>query len=258
MFLRYAVVAAALTIAPVAIVPAALAQSASDHVTMGDKEYAAANAAAALKHYEAALATDPQSYDALWKASRAAIDVGEVTADAKQRAGIYKSGEQYARRAMELNPTDAEGHFHLSRALGRTALTLGSRERVKYAGEVRKHALEALKINPQHAGALHVMGVWNAEVMRLSGVSRFFAKNLLGGDVFGKASWGEAVRYMEQAIAVEPDRLVHRVDLAEIHKDMKNKAKARAEAEYVMKATASEPNDAKYKAQAERLLAELR
>jgi tetratricopeptide (TPR) repeat protein len=258
MFLRYVVVAAALSLAPVAIVPAAFAQSASDHVTMGDKEYTAPNAAAALKHYEAALATDPQQYEALWKASRTAIDVGEATADAKERAALYKRGTEYARRAVAANPTDAEGHFHLARSLGRTALTLGSRDRVKYASEVRKHALQALEYNPQHAGALHVMGMWNAEVMRLSGVSRFFAKNLLGGDVFGKASWKEAVRYMEQAVAVEPNRLVHRVDLAEIHKDMKNKAKARAEAEYVMKATASEPNDDKYKAQAERLLAELR
>ena len=258
MSLRYAMVAAALWLAPLAVAPAAFAQSASEHVALGDKEYASLNTAAALTHYEAALATDPQDYDALWKASRTAVDVGEGTTDEGRRTATYKDAEQYARRAVQANPADAEGHFHLARSLGRRALTLGSRDRVKYAADVREHALQALKYNPQHAGALHVMGVWNAEVMRLSGVSRFFAKNLLGGDVFGKASWSEAVRYMEQAVAAEPNRLVHRVDLAEIHKDMRNTAKARAEAEYVMKATASEPNDAKYKAQAERLLAELR
>ena len=49
---------------------------------------------------------------------------------------------------------------------------MGTRDQIKYAGEVREQALEALKFNPKHPGALHVMGVWNAEVMRLNGISR--------------------------------------------------------------------------------------
>ena len=36
---------------------------------------------------------------------------------------------------------------------------------------------------------LHVMGMWNAEVMRLNTFSRAVAKNVLGGRVFGAASW---------------------------------------------------------------------
>jgi len=252
MSLRSAAIAAALCM--LSISPAARAQSASDHIAFGDEAYAALNATAALKHYEAAVAADSNSYEALWKASREAVDAGEATADEAERSALYKRGEEYARRAVEVNPTDAEGHFHLARALGRRALTLGSRERVKYAAEVRAHALEALKYNPQHAGALHVMGVWNAEVMRLNGVARFMAKNFLGGQVFGSASWQEAVRYMERAVSVAPNRLVHRVDLAEIYADIGDKAKARTELEYVMNAPASEPNDARYKAQAGRLL----
>jgi FimV-like protein len=252
MFLRNAVVAAALCLAP-----AAFAQSPADHIALGDKEYAARNAAGALQHYEAALTADSTNYEALWKASREAVDVGEATADEAQRTELYRRGEQYARRAVKANPNDADGHFNLARSLGRRALSVGKRDRVKFAKEVRAQALEALKYNPRHAGALHVMGVWNAEVMRLSGVTRFMAKTFLGGDVFGTASWKEAVRYMEEAVAVEPNRLVHRVDLAEIYADIGDKAKARTELEYVMNAPASEPNDDRYRQQAERLLKEL-
>ena len=57
------------------------------------------------------------------------------------------------------------------------------------------------------------MGMWNYNVMRLSGMQRFMAKNFLGGKVFGSASWDEAQRYMEQSVAVEPNRLVHHLDL---------------------------------------------
>ncbi len=129
---------------------------------------------------------------------------------------------------------------------------------MKYAGEVRAHALEAIRLDPRHAGALHVMGMWNAEVMRLNGVARFMAKNFLGGQVFGSASWNEAQRYLEQAVALEPNRLVHRIDLAEIYADRGNTAKAREQAEFLVQAPATEANDAKYKRDAEALLRRLK
>src|SRR5207253_235014 len=139
-------------------------QSAADHVALGDREYAALNAKAALQHYEAAVTADPKSYEALWKASRSAVDLGENTTAESERFKLFKDGERFARRAVAVNPGDAEGHFVLARALGRTALSLGTRDRIKYASEVRAQALEALKYKPDHAGALHVMGEWNAEV----------------------------------------------------------------------------------------------
>ena len=156
---------------------AAGAQSQQSHTALGDKEYVALDAPAALAHYEAAIGADPRDYDALWKASRTLVDIGSYENDAEKRNLMYGKAELYARRAVEANPEDPEGHFHLARALGKNALTQGTRARVKYATDVRGHALECLKLNPKHAGCLHVMGVWNAEVMRLNGFSRMLARN---------------------------------------------------------------------------------
>ena len=248
------------TVALVAICalgPTAGAQSVTEHIAAGDREYVSLKPAAALPHYEAAIAADEKNYEALWKASRAAVDIGEMEADANARKQIYKNAEQYARRAVEANPADAEGHFHLARSLGRTALSLGKRDRVKYAGEVRAHALQALERNPKHPGALHVMGMWNAEIMRLSGLQRFAAKTLLGGKVFGEASWKEAVRYMEAAVAAEPDRIVHRIDLAEVYEDVGQKAKAREQYEFIGRAAVLDAKDPTYKRQAEERLKKL-
>jgi tetratricopeptide (TPR) repeat protein len=236
----------------------AVAQTAAEHVALGDKEYAAVKPAAALKHYEAAIAADPKHYEALWKASRSEIDLGEVAPEKSVRNQHYKNGELFARRAVEARPDDAEGHFHLARSLGRMALTLGPKDKVKYAGDVRQHALESLKINPRHPGSLHVMGVWNAEIMRLSGFTRFVAKNLLGGKVFDSASWKEAVRYMEEAVGVEPERITHRLDLGEIYADVGEKAKAREQFERILKLPNSDPNDPQYKKQAEASLRKVR
>lgn len=228
--------------------------SASEHVAMGDRDYSAMNAAAALKHYEIAIAAEPKHYEALYKAARSMVDLGESQSDAAKRTAMYRNAELHARRAVDAKPNDAEGHFHLARAIGRNALTMGSRDRVKYAGDVRKEALEALKYNPRHAGALHVMGVWNAEVMRLNGFSRMMAKNFLGGQVFGSASWKEAARYMEAAVAADPTRATHHLDAARIYRDMGDRAKARAHYQAVLNSPNIEANDAKYKAEATQAL----
>ncbi len=235
----------------VAVSARAGAQSAADHIALGDKEYVAMHAPAALEHYEAALKDDPKNYDALWKASRSAVDLGEFEKDDAKRDDYFKRGELYARRAVEANPNDAEGHFNLARALGRNALTQSPRGRVKYAGDVRNQALECLKLSPKHPGCLHVMGMWNAEVMRLNGFTRMIAKNFLGGQIFNSASWDEAKRYMEESVAADPDRITHHVDLAGVYRDTGDKAKARAEWQTVMKLPNRDYNDRYYKAEAD-------
>ena len=93
------------------------------------------------------------------------------------------------------------------------ALSLGTMERIKYAKLIRLEALEALKYDSLHSGALHVLGSWNAEIMRVNGLERAFAKRFLGAEVFSQASWSEAQRLLEKAVQVDPDRLVHHLDL---------------------------------------------
>jgi tetratricopeptide (TPR) repeat protein len=252
---RRALVAAALAIA--ALPALAASQSAADHIAMGDRDRAALNTPGAFHHYQEAIKLEPKSYEALWKAAREAVDVGEYGAQAV-RDSVYPLAEQYARRAVEANPNHAEGHFHLARALGKKALSLGKRDRVKFAGDVRAHALESLKYDPKHPGALHVMGMWNYNVMQLSGMSRFMAKNFLGGKVFGSASWDEAQRYMEQSVAVDPERLVHHLDLARVYAARGNVAKAREQYELTVRGTRTEYNDRHYQTEAAEELKSLR
>lgn len=236
------------------IASSAGAQTAADQIAAGNRFYMEMAADSALARFEKAIDQDPRNYEALWKASRSAVDVGSYIADDKRGKALFSRAEQYARRAIAVNPADAEGHFSLSRALGKAALSQSPRGRVRYATEIRATAMECLRLAPRHAGCLHVMGMWNAEVMRLNSITRAIAKNVLGGRVFGTASWGEAVRYMEAAVASEPERIVHRVDLAGILADVDQPARAREEYEMVLRLPATDVNDSHYKAQARRAL----
>ena len=234
------------------------AQDVAGHLAAGDRAHAALDAALALEHYERALAIDPSSYEALWKAARDAVDLGETMSDSVRRMEFYRQGERYARRAIAAQPGDAEGHFHLARAVGLAALTLGVRDRVRYATEVRGEALRALELDPRHPGALHVLGMWNAEVMRLSAIERAFARRFLGGKVFASASWADAIRYMEEAVAVDPGRPIHHLDLARIYRDRGDNAKAREHYAAVLRGRMTGLSDPQYRRAAERELAALR
>jgi len=203
-------------------------------------------------------AADTTSYSWLVTAANDAVDKGEFNPSDEQRKALYKSAEEYARRAVAANPNDAEGHFQLARSIGRNAQTMGSRDRVKYAAVVRDEALAALKLDPKHAGAMHVMGVWNAEVMRLNGFTRMIAKNLLGGKVFNEASWDNAQKYLEDAVAIEPNRITHHLDLGMVYADRDMKDKARHEFEWIANAPVTDYNDRNYKEEAARKLKDLR
>jgi hypothetical protein len=121
----------------------------------------------------------------------------------------------------------------LPNAIGRTSLTLGKKARVQRATEIRAAALKAIELNPRQDGAFHVMGRWNAEIMRLSSIERFFAKSFLGGAVFSQASWDNAVAYMKRAVDVRPEFIYHHYDLALIYIDTKKWSLARQQLELI-------------------------
>jgi tetratricopeptide (TPR) repeat protein len=254
MKLRPILLAFALLATPLSV-STARAQSAAEHIALGDRDHM--DAAGAARHFDAAAKLEPNNYEALWKASYWAVEAGQALKGDAQKEK-YAAGVTYGREAIRVNPNDAEGHFVLARALGRTAQSLGSRDKVKYAGDVRSQAMEALRLNPKHPGALHVMGVWNAEVMRLNGISRFMAKNFLGGKVFDSANWDDAQRYLEEAVAIEPTRLVHRLDLAQIYLDRGDKAKAREQLDVLLRTPGAEASDAAYKADGQAMMNKLR
>ena len=240
------------------VASAAGAQSVSERIAQGNRDRTTLDLASALKEFEAALVLDAANYDALVNAAECAVELGEFNANATQRDALFRSAEQYARRAVAANPSGAEGHFELAQALGRTALSQGPRDRIKYGVEVRSEALAALKIDAQHSGALHVMGVWNAEVMRLNGFTRMIAKNFLGGKIFNEASWDDAQKYMERSVAADSARIAHRLDLGAVYADRKMRDQAVAQFEWIARAPVTDFNDPHYKEQAARRLKELR
>jgi len=253
----------AFALASTALVMCATAVAAQDiagHITAGDAARCQRNAQQALTHYREALALDSTHYDANWKAARVLVDLGLLLPDAQKarRDTLYLDARALAERAVRANANGADGHYMVAVSVGRVALTKGARERVRYASVIRDEALRATELSPRHDGALHVLGRWNAEIQRLSGVTKFFAKTFLGASVFNQATWGNAWTYFTQAVAADPQNIYHHLDLAETLVDMDSTVAARTQLEQVgTLPLGCDPMDPTYKQQAVTLLGRL-
>ena len=220
----------------------------------GDRAVAAGRHTMAYAAYGAAV-RDGGGYEALWKAARAAVDMGQ---DAGEDAAEewYVRAEGLARRAVEAEPGAAEGHLQLAQALGLVALDAGVRERVRMSEEIRAEARAAIEADSSYAGGWHVLGRWNKGVMELSGAGRFFARTFLGGQVLGEASWEKAARYLERASELEPGRIVHHLELARVYRHEDRAEAAREKLRTVLELPPRDYHDCVYREEARQLLSE--
>ena len=235
----------------------------AEHIALGDSAYAALAPQQALEHYRAALALDSTNYAALWKAGREAVDIakqieGNDGASKQRRDSLYEAGRAYGEAAVRVNPNGADGHFMIAQALGRLSRTRGGKERVRFAQIIYDEANKAIALDSTHDGAYHVLGAWHEEVMLLSGIQKLFAKLLFGAGFLDKGNWGDAQKYLERAVALKPDNIFHRYELAGVYIDVGKYSKAREQLNALETLPLADVLDHQYKKEAKQLLDDIK
>jgi len=230
-------------------------------IRAGDSLETALQPEAAAARFRAALAIDSTNYEALWKESRALVNVAKQI-DSKEdalkdrRDSLYVHAQALAEAAVRVNRQGAQGHSMVAQALGRLSRTRGGKERVRFARTIYDEAIAATDLDSTNDPAYHVLGAWNAEIKRLSGLQRFFAKTLFGASFMDKANWDDAQRYLIRAVALNPQNIYHRLELAQVYIDLKRYDKARELLTSIHDLPIADVLDHKYKTDAETLLTE--
>src|SRR5881398_3675551 len=235
----------------------------AEHVVLGDSAHAALAPAQALEHYRAALALDSTRYDALWKAGRELVDIakqieGKDDSSKHLRDSLYTAARAYGDAAVRVNPAGADGHFTVGQALGRLSRTKGGKERVRFAKIIYDEGMKAIELDSTHDGAYHLVGAWHAEVKRLSGFQKFFAKTLFGGGFLDKGNWEDAQRHLERAVALKPQNIFHRLELGEVYVDLGKYSKAREQFTAIDPLPIADVLDHEYKQEAKQILADIK
>lgn len=236
-------------------------RSPRDALLAGAIELSALEPAEAARRFELLTLRDPLDAEAHWRAAIAwSESASALTAKSERprRDSLNTRAEVHARRALALDSAGAGPAFALGLVLGNTALTKGIKARVRLAVHVRALALRAVAADSTHDGAHHLLGRWHAEVRRLSGFERLIAKTILGGGVFGDASWASARAHLERAVALDSTRIFHRLDLAAICMDLEDYACAETELRQVAELPERVAMDPVYKREGARLRARLK
>lgn len=232
------------------------AQTVEDYIRQGDEHYAQFDDARALEAYKLAVETDPANYEALWKLSRACVDVadrisqGEPGWEAKQRK-LYKEAETYGRQAVKAKPDDTWGHFFLSAAMGKHALTLGKKDQINMSKVIKYEIEKAIALDNTNDYAYHALGRWHRRMAEIGGAQRFF-----GGIIYGsipKGSFEESEQALKKAVELRPEYTNHHLELGRTCVALKKYDLAKQEFEKVLElpVTSSKCEDYKKEAQAE-------
>ncbi len=200
-----------------AVLPAAAASPAEALLPQGDALYAQradpAKARGAAETYQKALAADPQSLEAAWKAARAWYWVGKHTRDEEARLAAFEKGVAAAKRAVSIAPQAAEGHYWLGVNYALYGKAKGIAKSLELIDPIKEEMHKVISLDPDfdQGGPYRVLG-------RLY----FKLPGIFGGDN------DKAIRYLKTAIAKGPRMWLNHLYLAEVYIDEDECAKAKA------------------------------
>lgn len=194
----------------------ALAQTAAEHIQAGDQAFAVFDDVKALEHFQAALKLEADNYEALWKASRAMVDIADVIPatekDVKeQKKKMYTEATALARKAVAANPNDTWGHFQYAAANGKRLLLLGKKEQIDASKAVRAEIDKAIELDETNHLAWHALGRWHRRMDEIGGAKRFFGSIVYGS--IPKGSFEESEKALRKAIELHPEYANHYLEL---------------------------------------------
>ena len=180
---------------------------------------------AALQYYLPAEKLNPNDAALLVKIARQYV---YRMADLSAKDEQLKSGRtaiSYSERAIKLAPKESDPHLALAICLGKLSPLVGNKEGIEASHRIKTEAETAAKLNPRNDFAWHLLGRWNQELAQIGGMTRAVAMIVYGA--LPKASYEEAVKCFQKAIALNPNRLIHYVELGRTYALMGCKAEAR-------------------------------
>lgn len=157
---------------------AAPAQETKTLVAQGDDLYAQrgdlAKAKEALAKYQEALAAGEDAYGAYWRMARAEYWIGDHTPDKTEKKRIFEQGIYHGKRAVQLNPDKADGHFWLGVCYGVYGEAKGVLKSLSLVKPIKEAMQRVLEIDPAYdkGGADRVLGRVYYELPGFAGGSK--------------------------------------------------------------------------------------
>jgi tetratricopeptide (TPR) repeat protein len=206
----------------------------------------------ALQNYQAAVALEPNNYEALWRISRAYVDIGEhlpaaTEQEKTQQLQTYDKALEFANKAIAANANGAMGYTRRAIANGRIALFKGVWESLDLVKQTKADCEKALALDPKEPAAYYVLGRTHMKVSEKPRIVRW----PLG---LGWANLDEAVKNFEKAIALRSEFIMYRLDCARAYVEQDEYTNARAHLTAIGTLPTMDEDDNQFRKDAQELL----
>jgi tetratricopeptide (TPR) repeat protein len=201
------------------------AEPAADLIKNGDDLDLKLQASEALDFYLAAEKLEPKNASLLCRIARQYrhLMVDATTREEKLRLGGI--GLDYAQRAAALAPNDSEAQLSPAISYGKMVPLQGMKEQIESARRIKAAVDKAIKLDPHNDLAWDVLGRWNKVLADVNGLKRAIGSLLYGELPTG--SNAEAASCFQKAIEINPNRLMHYIELGQTYAQMGKTADAR-------------------------------
>jgi len=222
------------------------AAPADELIAMGDVFYAKLQAAQALKYYLPAEKLDPNNVRLLEHISREYRHLMMDAPSAQEKLSLGSTAVNYAKRAATLNPDDPEAQLAVAISYGKMEPFESNREKFEAVHIIKNAVDKAIGLDPNNDLGWHVLGRWHEGLAEVNPVMRAMAQVAFGR--LPDSTHQEAATCFEKAIALNPNRLMHYIELGLVYAKMGRTDDAR----HCIKTGLSMPNTEKDDAEVKR------
>lgn len=182
-------------------------------------------ASVALQLYLQAQKLRPDDVRALLGIARQYRHLMADATDSQEKLRLGGISLDYAKRAANIAPDDSEAQLSPAISYGKLLPLESNGVQVDFSRRIKAAADKAVKLDPGNDLAWHILGRWCQGYAELTGVRR-----MMGQMLYGKLptpTEADAAECFEKAIAANPNRLMHYIELGRTYAKLGRTAEAR-------------------------------
>lgn len=233
----------------------AQAQTSEDLIQTGrgyDLKLESQRALACYLQAEKLVPTDADLLVSIARQYRHLMADAEATKE-KQRLGSLAL--EYGYRAAKLAPHNSDAQLSVAISYGKMLPLLSSKEQLQSSKLIKQGAERAIQLDPRNDLAWHILGRWHRNIAEISGVKRTLAALIY--EKLPEATHDDAVKCFVKAIQINPNRVIHYIELGRTYALMGKVVEARSFLTKGLKMPSLEKDDEESKAAGRSLLANL-
>jgi len=187
-------------------------------IKKGDVFYAKLQPTEALKYYLPAEQLEPDNVPLLVRIARQYRHLQTECSSKSDKARWASMAVQYAKKAVGLAPEDPEAQLAVAVSYGKLLPFQSTKEQLTCSKAIKAAAEKTIELNPRGDLAYQVLGRYYFTYADVSGVKRALG-NLRYGSI-PTAKFEDAAKCFEKAIELNPNRLMHYIELGRTYAKM--------------------------------------